>query len=338
MLQPSPPGNPHVRSFDDLLDLEPDQLSHCLTALRAWIGRTRRLRARAEADGVDPKSLQIAPFTWTPRTTGDPVGRPRPETPIEDLGLRRAAVAKLHEMRIYCLEDLTVCTENEIGGQKHLGEVTLDHLRTHLAAAGLSFRENENPVHRALQKAQVARRLPVEARQVDDSSPVHQLGLRPTTVERLLQIRIETVGQLRGHTLRQLFAKFGKKSLTEIMDTLKALGLELQEKPGQLEMWRYGAIHPRDLVRPAMDSSVDEMAPWVGLAVTKSLSLAGVASVAEAMAIAQGGRAGEKAGQAHSRRVPGLGSTGLERLQEYFSTPKSRASTGAVRGSLFPGS
>lgn len=341
MPKPGAPGDPLVQGFNDLLELDPAQLSRCIAALRAWVGRTRRPRAEAAKEGMDPNRLKIEAFSWRPRSPGGSSGQGNdlvtPYTGVDEIGLRRAVVVRLFELNIFTLDDLSVSTEDELRAENRLGSTSIEILRTKLIEAGLEFRESEDPLRRALRKADIARRIPAPERQVDDASSIDQLGLRPATAVQLMRMKVQTVGDLRAQSLHSLFPRFGKMTLIEIVDTLKSVGLQFHTPPGQLEMWRYGVIKPIDLVHPQQDEAVQELAPWVGSAVTGALAKAGVATVAEARAIAEQLQAGEKSGPTSPKRIPGLGESGLARLQEYFAVKRISTVNGVPRGSMFPG-
>lgn len=107
-------GRSSFESTRNLLSVPPEQLSACLAALHDWILRSKRLIAKAEADDIDSSKLELKPFAWSPnekRTVGSAI---TPDTPIEELGIRRSAVHRMLEINIYRLEDLALASEDEL--------------------------------------------------------------------------------------------------------------------------------------------------------------------------------------------------------------------------------
>lgn len=304
-----------IVAIEDLLAVEPHQLSNCLRTLQAWVLRTRRLVAQAEQQGVDPAGLVLEPFRWSPRqmrTRGATDASVGLDTPVEDLGLRRAAVFEMRERNLVCLEDFALASEDELLAMKDVGQTSVEHLRRMLAEHGIGFRESGHPMHAAHAQAVIAHKTPAQLRSVSDSSSISQLGLKPATVTRCLERQIDTVGALRAMTLSQLWGKFGKVTLRELVLTLRGVGLELNEAPDQWELWKFGVLEPEALSRPLEEDVVRHMAPWVGMSVVKALERAGVATVGAAREVS------DRLGRGEAIRVSGLGDTGSSRLRDFF--------------------
>ena len=233
--------------------------------------------------------------------------RTRYQQIIGKLGLRPSAMWKLRELNLYALEDFTQASESELLAVPDVGRSTVAQIRSYLHAIGLDFRPAQNPIARAMQRSQVAHSTPAAQRQVDDSSNIADLGLRPNTVWKCIQKEITTVGKLREAALRDLWIDFGEKTVLELVETLEAVGLELASKPGQLEKWRYKAIRPEKLQAPGDNSSVLELQPWLG-AICEHLQREGVATVADARRLALAG----------GRRIRGIGAHSWERVFKHF--------------------
>jgi len=293
----------------------PDQLSACLAALHDWILRSKRFIVIAEAAGVDASKLEIEPFAWTPNEKRSVDAAITPDTPIEELGIRRSAVHRMLEINIYRLEDLALASEDELMRMKDVGRTTVEQLREMLGKHGLAFKESDQPWRRDLDRAAVAFRTRAAERKLSDQSPISELGLRPATVNRCLARGIDSVGALRSHTLRDLYVKFGKASIRELVQTLRCVGMTLHSAPGDLAQWEYGVLNLNELKRPGDDAAVEELAPWLGWSVTKALGKSGATTVAAAREVAIEAREGKC-------RRHGLGAHGQTRLMEYFALPK----------------
>jgi hypothetical protein len=327
------PEQKTIVAIEDLLAVEPQQLSNCLRMLQAWVLRTRRLVAHAEQQGVDPAMLVLEPFRWSPRetrareATAAPVGL---DTPVEDLGLRRAAVFEMRERNLVCLEDFALASEDELLAMKDVGQTSVEHLRRLLGEHGLGFRESDHPLHAAHAQAEIAHKTPAAQRCVSDASSISQLGLRPATVTRCLERHIDTVGALRAMTLRELWGKFGKITLRELVLTLRGVGLELNEAPDQWALWKFGVLEPDALTRPHDEDVVRNLAPWVGMSVVKALERAGVATVGAARDVSTG------LGRGDAMRVSGLGETGSSRLREFFGGGRAVHTQAKAAQTLLP--
>lgn len=304
-------GRASFESTRDLLSVPPDQLSLCLAALHEWILRSKRLIALAEAAGADTSKLEIEPFAWSPNEKRTVEAAVTPDTPIEELGIRRSAVHRMQELNIYRLEDLALASEDELLTMKDVGRTTVEQLREMLRKHGLTFKASDRPWRRDMDRAAVAHRTPASERRLSDQSPITDLGLRPATANRCLERGIESIGALRALTLRDLYVKFGKASIRELVQTLKSVGMTLHSAPGVLAQWEYGVLNLNELKRPGDDAAVEELAPWLGASVTKALGKSGATTVAAARAVAIEAKEG-------SCRRQGLGAHSQTRLLEYF--------------------
>lgn len=310
-------GRSSFESTRDLLSVPPDQLAACLAALHDWILRSKRLIAIAEADGIDSSKLELKPFEWSPNEKRTVESAITPDTPIGELGIRRSAVRRMLEINIYRLEDLALASEDELMTMKDVGRTTVEQLREMLSKHGMAFKESDRRWRRDMDRAAVAYRTPSSARKLSDQSAITDLGLRPATVTRCLERGIESVGALRAHTLKELFLKFGKASIRELVNTLKSVGMTLNSAPGDLELWEYGVLDLNELTGPSDAAAVEELTPWLGMSVTKALEKSGATTVAAARDVATEARDGRC-------RRKGLGVHGQIRLMEYFGLSNPR--------------
>lgn len=310
-----PRGHRTLRSVSDFLSVPPAEIRGCLRSFEDWLHKCHALRGAAVRDGVDPAGMDFTEFTWHAReepSAHRPAAPYAATTEIEDLGLRPSAMHKLREQNLYALEDFTQASEDELLATPDVGRSTVVQIRSYLHALGLDFKPSPHPGRRAVERAKIAMRLPAKERRLTDESPISDLGLKPATVSRCLEKQIATVGDLRNMSLRDIWIRFGEKSVQEIMSTLDAVGLELVSKPTQLEKWRHHAISKEQLQLPGDEAPIAELRPWLGAA-AEALEKAGVATVGAARSLAGAG----------GTKVRGMGETAWRRVSEFFGVAPS---------------
>jgi len=65
-----------------------------------------------------------------------------PETPIDEISVRASARDALKELSIFCIEDLSAISEQELLKEVAIGPKTLGRLREVLSRVGLDFLPN----------------------------------------------------------------------------------------------------------------------------------------------------------------------------------------------------
>ena len=138
-----------IRSVDDLAQLPDDELLPCLGALRSAIHEAKRRHAAALRDQQIPQDSVFAftTFNWRPRGA-QRLNLPiqlKPETPIDEISVRASARDALKELSIFCIEDLSAISEQELLKEDAIGPKTLGRLREVLTRVGLDFLPNEQP-------------------------------------------------------------------------------------------------------------------------------------------------------------------------------------------------
>lgn len=310
-----------IRSLDDFLAVPEAELTNCVTAFRRAIEAHKRLQGAAAEGASQPAALPFREFVWKPREDERAlIGQVTCTTPVEDLGLKPAAVRKFRDLNLYALEDFAQATEDELRRIPDVGPSTVAQVRELLEAVRLAFRPPTHPWARAEQQAKVARALAPEdrAKRISDESYVADLGLKATTLTRCLEKGINTVGQLRRMTLRELYVPFGSRSLIDLLSCLDTVGRPLYSAPSQLERWRHRAIARESLVVPEDSQSVSELQPWIGAA-AEHFQRAGIGTVGELRRLAAAG----------GRHVRGVGPSSWDRVFDHFALrrrPVARAS------------
>lgn len=304
-----------IRSLDDFLAVPEAELTNCLAAFRRALHAHKKLQSAAAETGSTP-AHSFTEFVWKPREKDSPPAAPSlsPTSPVEELGLKPAAVRKFRDMNLYALEDFAQATENELRTIPDVGPSTVAQVRELLQAVGLSFRPATHRWQRAAERAKIARAMSdaQRAQHLTDASDVADLGLKWTTQSRCLEKEINTVGDLRRMTLRELHIPFGSQSLVDLLTCLDAVGMTLLSAPTQLERWRYRAI-PRDALKPPADTDpVRELQPWLA-SIPEHFARAGLLTVGDLRRLAVAG----------GRHVRGVGQSSWDRVFDYFGVRRT---------------
>lgn len=135
-----------ICSVGDLAQLPDDELLACLAQLRVAIHDAKRehAAARREARISEEKKLEFRSFEWRPRgpqRLSSPA-RLSPQTPVEELPVRARARDALSGLHIFCVEDLSAISEQELMTTEAIGAKTVNRLREALTRIGLDFLPN----------------------------------------------------------------------------------------------------------------------------------------------------------------------------------------------------
>ncbi|MDM0032242.1 hypothetical protein QTI33_08875 [Variovorax sp. J22P271] len=119
-----------IVTLNDLSQLPDSELVACFAGIRSAIREAKRTHADAQAL-ARRQSSRLGP-------------RPRPEMPIEELGLRLSISSALKEIGIYYLEDFSEAREDEVLEHEAIGVRTTARIRDVLQQASLSFRDPQD--------------------------------------------------------------------------------------------------------------------------------------------------------------------------------------------------
>ncbi|MDM0084854.1 DNA-directed RNA polymerase subunit alpha C-terminal domain-containing protein [Variovorax sp. J31P179] len=127
-----------ITTLNDLAQLPDGELVACLSGIRAAIHKAKQAHAKAQAEGRAPPPVHLPAYVWRARPSSH--RKPRPDMPIDDLGMRVSISSALKELGIVYLEDLAEIDEQELLGHDAIGVRTVARLRDALQQAGLGFR------------------------------------------------------------------------------------------------------------------------------------------------------------------------------------------------------
>lgn len=135
-----------IRSVDDLALLPDAELLACLGALRTAIHEAKRQHASALREQLIPPGAPFSfpSFDWRPRgaqrfSMPDQLSR---ETPIDEISMRAGAREALKNLSIFCIDDLSAISEEDLLKEEAIGAKTVGRLREALARVGLDFLPN----------------------------------------------------------------------------------------------------------------------------------------------------------------------------------------------------
>lgn len=288
-----PRSRREIRSLNDFLDVPEEELQACLAGLKDAIHRIKAHQAALLRDGHPEERIRFDAFTWEPlaKRRLEP-GSIQGATPLKALALKPRVRHVLSLLNIYCLEDLTEISESELIREPSVGRTTVARLREALQAIGMDFKPNPNPVGAMYDRNRALGKIPVEQRanSLSDASHLSELGLRTTTLSRMLSRDITLVGDLRTQSLRSLNTHFGKAQVKEILSVLDRAGLPLINQPSQLDLWRSGLLSAGEVrIDTSRKGTVLNLAPWIGWACAKNLEAHGVRTVGELLKAAKSG-------------------------------------------------
>lgn len=304
-----------LRTVADFAAVPPGQVPECLRAFRHWL----RVQAASNAARTVPPE-----FVWLPPAPAPALADEvlTPLTDIGKLGLRPGALQQFRRMNIFALEDFSAVSPAELGRLVNVGGTTVARIGDMLRSVGLDFR-TPDPAPRPSRPAAAAPVAPPdEPASFGDETALAGLGLKPQTVGKLIRHGLRTVGELRDLTAAQLAELLSVRRRQEVFRLLRARRLNLRSMPSELELWRHGLVHLRDLQPPSDEAGVLSLQPWFGAAVTGAALAAGVETV------------GQLHGLATSDRLPpsvyGIGPYTWNRIRRFFLA-RNAATPASVR-------
>lgn len=132
-----------IRSVDDLAQLPDEELLACLGALRSAIQEAKRQHAAATRarPAPGPAAFSFFSFDWRPRGSQrlDMPAHLGPETLIDEVPVRASARDALKNLSIFCIEDLSAISEQELLHEEAIGSKTVGRLREILTRVGMDF-------------------------------------------------------------------------------------------------------------------------------------------------------------------------------------------------------
>ncbi len=115
----------------------------------------------------------------------------------------------------------------------------------------------------------------------DETTPVSVLGLEQMTISRLYRAGIDRLAHLLEVSVEELWRSIGRHGITDIMQRLEFQGLTLRPL-NDYEKWRLGMVAPEEIaLRVTPQSSVADLWPRLGLALTDLLQKRGRVCVAD---------------------------------------------------------
>jgi hypothetical protein len=175
-----------IRSVDDLAQLPDDELLACLAALRTAIHEAKRQHAAAfrEHQPADRPAFSLHSFDWRPRGAQrlDMPAQLSPETPIDEIPVRASARDALKNLSIFCIDDLSAISEQELLQEEAIGAKTIGRLREFLGRVGLDFLPDPDGADRAQSQQRIVATLPPNARPLGHECQEDDLQTRATQV------------------------------------------------------------------------------------------------------------------------------------------------------------
>ena len=84
-----------ISTLNDLAQLPDSELVACLSGIRSAIHRAKRAHADAHAAGQkEARPFSLISYEWRPRQSSRLGPRPRPDMPIDELGLRVSKIGR----------------------------------------------------------------------------------------------------------------------------------------------------------------------------------------------------------------------------------------------------
>jgi len=265
-----------IQTINDLAQLPDDELLPCLTAIRAAVVEARRIHSISQREGLVAKDAPFVfpSFTWRPKGSRRLDVPPlRPETPIEEIPLRASTHRALKELGILRVEDLSAISESELLRKHAIGRNTVARLREFLTRTGMDFAPNPDARERAFDESKALLSLSHEARAAalkgaKDSSAVSSLGLRASTLTRVLDQGYLAVGSLRRLSLAAICDSFTRREAREIYNALMLTGRPFAGSATPLELWRRGLVTTNEMATPtAARTPIEDLRPWLGSSV-----------------------------------------------------------------------
>lgn len=310
-----------LRTIAELASIPEADLSSCLAALHRGIVEARRQHAVALREGLiaSDSHFEFPTFIWRPTGKREAfsalAAKLGPETPIGELPLRQRVRFVLHQKNVFCLEDLSAISENELLRGDGLGVKTVGRLRELLQSIGLDLLPNPDQRGRELDESRALRSLPDESRVaslkgLSDSAPLSHLGLRGGTLRRAERTGFKLVGELRASSPRILAIRFGSSERREIYARLLETGTAFSETPSPTELWKQGLIDRDDMQFPREpETPLADLQPWLGAAF-KPLKRKGMRDLGSLRAAAD---------QKELASISGIGSSTADKLVQLLT-------------------
>lgn len=296
-------GNHTLRTVADFGAVPPWQLPICLRAFRSWL--------LEQTEAGESAGVKISEgFVWNPRKQYAPSEPLERSTDIRQLGFRPSAISQFMKLRIYALEDFSEVSALELSRLVNVGDTTVRRIRSMLQSVGLDFCETQD----AKVPQPVVPVLPApEGRALDDELSLGGVNLKSQTVKKLQLRNIRTVGHLRQQTPRQLVEYFSLARRHEIFRVLRSRNLNLSSNPSELELWRAGLVHVDELRKPRDFDGVEQLLPWLGASLVRSVVAADILTIGQLRA-----RAGDGAVQCTKTAIPPYA---WVRIRRFFGMP-----------------
>jgi hypothetical protein len=236
-----------------------------------------------------------------------------PDTRLEELDLRASVIGRLQAAGIVRLADFAEATENELLAVRGLGRLTFERLRAALSSIGLEFQSPPDPTIRAIHRN---RRLYELGRRTTPylDTPLEELGIEPTTFERLWNAGKRRLRDLQAMTARDLYQVLGKMQGRAVIALLARANQTLSGPPSQGELWRYGFLTTKELrIRVTPETPLADLMPFIGLEPMKRLAAHGVSSFGDLVRVLPELEVG-------SKRVTHIGEARVRRLREFVQS------------------
>ncbi|MDM0035804.1 hypothetical protein QTI33_26970 [Variovorax sp. J22P271] len=193
----------------------------CFGALRTAIHEARRQHSDALRDHLIPAGspFEFRAFDWRPRGSQrfNMPAQLSPETPIDEISMRSGARDALRNLSIFCIDDLSAISEQELLNEEAIGAKTVGRLREALARVGLDFLPNATAAGAG------------QARQADAAAPA---GAEP-------EAAMAGPGRPRFVEVRKLLSEQARQSRdTSVSESMDWMGLYAY--PSQLLRLRPG--------------------------------------------------------------------------------------------------
>lgn len=293
-----------IRSLQDFATVPKPQLMLCVKALLSAV------RDATPGSPITELTVDVSPRPI--RRSGD--GPLSGATQLSELRLRRESVAALAQQNIYCIEDLTLISADEVLAMPGMGRTGVALLRDALQAVGLTFGVHDDEERAMWARARAAHATPasVRAQRLTSDSDVRDLGLRIPTLMRVLGNGIETIGALQAMPISRISRDHGRSQTIEIVRVLAEVGLPISQQVSPREQWRAGLIERDALVVPTdPDTPIGELMPWLGQKVVR-LQQGGVRTLGALKALPA----------ERLRAVRGLGDRSVQEIERFLGVAK----------------
>lgn len=314
-----------IRTIAELASIPEGDLPSCLAALHRGIVEARRQHAVALREGlIAPEAaFEFSTFVWKPTGKQEAfsalAAKLGPETPVGELPVRPSVRFVLHQKNVFCLEDLSAISENELLRGDGVGVKTVGRLRELLQSIGLDLLPNPDQRGREFDESRALRSLPDEVRAtslkgLSDTTSISHLGLRGGTLRRALRAGFKNIGELRATSPRVLATRFGRSERREIYARLLETGIAFSETTSPTELWKYGLVARDEMQFPGEpETPLADLQPWLGAAF-KPLQKRGMKDLGALLAAAD---------RNELASISGIGKSTADKLVELLESHRS---------------